>query len=282
MSESDDEVHYLDEPLVEEDSGNENETSDNVKSAKKRKFEILRNKQLEIKKQKSIHVNTPVLYDHPINQYELLKSSQLGIKSIHKSIEEDDILTVNNKCPVTIIDALALSGIKKLIKEGASLTLNPGNPIAVVLCASASRCSDVIANISNRYHCRIAKLFAKHMKLEDQIETLKSIYPIAVGTPNRIQKLIELGAFSFSQCSTVIFDISLDSKQFHLLSWPETSADTYKLIEDSIVPELSHIKLSLIQEAVNVSQNTIQIKQQRADKYKSYRDKKARAKPIQK
>ena len=48
--------------------------------------------------------------------------------------------------------------------------------------------------------CKIAKLFAKHFKVQDQIDLLsKQYFPVAVGTPNRLSKLIELGALSLSR-----------------------------------------------------------------------------------
>ena len=47
--------------------------------------------------------------------------------------------------------------------------------------------------------CKIAKLFAKHFKVQDQIDLLsKQYFPVAVGTPNRLSKLVELGALSLS------------------------------------------------------------------------------------
>lgn len=48
--------------------------------------------------------------------------------------------------------------------------------------------------------CKIAKLFAKHFKVQEQIELLsKQYFPVAVGTPNRLSKLVELGALSLSR-----------------------------------------------------------------------------------
>jgi hypothetical protein len=43
------------------------------------------------------------------------------------------------------------------------------------------------------FKCRVAKLFAKHMKTEEQAKQLAGNYlPIAVGTPARVKKLLEL------------------------------------------------------------------------------------------
>lgn len=52
--------------------------------------------------------------------------------------------------------------------------------------------------------CKIAKLFAKHFKVQDQIDLLsKQYFPVAVGTPNRLAKLVELGALSL--CRVKVF-----------------------------------------------------------------------------
>ena len=42
--------------------------------------------------------------------------------------------------------------------------------------------------------CRVAKLFAKHLKVKQQQEMLATFSPVAVGTPNRLAKLMDLGA----------------------------------------------------------------------------------------
>ena len=52
--------------------------------------------------------------------------------------------------------------------------------------------------------CKIAKLFAKHFKVQDQIDLLsKQYFPVAVGTPNRLAKLVELGALSLSRVKVI-------------------------------------------------------------------------------
>lgn len=55
-------------------------------------------------------------------------------------------------------------------------------------------------NFSIGLKCKIAKLFAKHFKVQDQVDLLsKQYFPVAVGTPNRLSKLVELGALSLSR-----------------------------------------------------------------------------------
>lgn len=47
-------------------------------------------------------------------------------------------------------------------------------------------------------------MFAKHFKVQDQIDLLsKQYFPVAVGTPNRLAKLVELGALSLSRVKVI-------------------------------------------------------------------------------
>lgn len=65
----------------------------------------------------------------------------------------------------------------------------------LTLNSDSKRCRDV-----KRYKVKdidVAKLFAKHFKLAEHVEYLqKTKVGIAVGTPGRIGKLLEAGAFS--------------------------------------------------------------------------------------
>lgn len=95
---------------------------------------------------------------------------------------------------------------------------------------------------------------------------LKSVYPIAIGTPSRINKLIELGALSLVQTTTIILDVSLDTKQAHLLSWPETKQDTYSLLQQSVVPVIGQMNISLIREVIPASNTSVEKKKPTANK----------------
>lgn len=62
--------------------------------------------------------------------------------------------------------------------------------------------------------CRIAKLFAKHLKVAQQQEYLQQ-HPacIAAGTPNRLCKLADIEALQLSKLRLVVLDVSQDAKQ---------------------------------------------------------------------
>ena len=58
------------------------------------------------------------------------------------------------------------------------------------------------------------KLFAKHLKVEEQETMLSSTKAaIAVGTPNRLLKLAERGSLKLGRLRYIILDVQLDSKK---------------------------------------------------------------------
>lgn len=66
-----------------------------------------------------------------------------------------------------------------------------GSPSVLVLTSSAIRAVTVTRLLRKVGNSKICKLFAKHMKIKDQVDVLrKDKFPIAVGTPNRVLKLI--------------------------------------------------------------------------------------------
>ena len=67
--------------------------------------------------------------------------------------------------------------------------LAPGS--VLVLCSSAMRCVEVIRALKATLRCSVAKLFAKHLKLAEQLEELKELTPaVMVGTAHRAAQLL--------------------------------------------------------------------------------------------
>ena len=60
----------------------------------------------------------------------------------------------------------------------------------------------------------MSKLFAKHFKIEEQQAALKSQGTFAaVGTPNRLLKLADLGDLQLDRLKLLMIDVQLDAKQ---------------------------------------------------------------------
>ncbi len=153
-------------------------------------------------------------------------------------------------CPFVRALSANMEGYKKTLLNNNAPKDDFGCPVLLVLCSSAIRATQIIKSISAKLiKCKIAKLFAKHFKVEEQMEMLsKEYYPIALGTPNRVSKLIELGALSLRRTAMVLVDVTPDSKSFTILTLNEVKNDFYKLLYTQVLPEKSHLKIALIRE----------------------------------
>lgn len=90
------------------------------------------------------------------------------------------------------------------------------------------------------FKCRVAKLFAKHMKSDEQAKQLASMYlPIAVGTPARVKKLLEMDALSLKHTTHVIFDMEKDKKQLTVLELKDTATEMVDLLQFYFIPQLN-------------------------------------------
>src|SRR5262249_40685883 len=88
--------------------------------------------------------------------------------------------------------------------------------------ASAIRAQEVLAEM-RRYGTeenKIAKLYAKHMKLKEHIEYVeKTRFGIGAGSPHRIETLIEQGVLKLGDLKSVVIDGSyVDNKQRTIFS----------------------------------------------------------------
>jgi len=129
----------------------------------------------------------------------------------------------------------------------------PGRPRVLVVCASALRAVDVCKQLGPVLAPRgkdlhVARLFAKHKKVDDQVHFLHSFKcALAVGTPNRILRLLEgrpgangkVAPLDLSDLALVIFDLWHDAKGFHVLTLKDTRADVTRLYLDHIHPILA-------------------------------------------
>lgn len=77
---------------------------------------------------------------------------------------------------------------------------------------------------------KIAKLFSKHIKIQEQQDLLTHTKVcVAAGTPNRIIKLIEIGTLKLDNLQLVVVDVGLDGKKRTLLDVSEVREDFWKL-----------------------------------------------------
>jgi protein CMS1 len=92
-------------------------------------------------------------------------------------------------------------------KKGQTLSNAPtekGHPHTLVIAGSALRAADLVRDLRKfqTKEALIAKLFAKHIKLKEAVETVKNArINIGVGTPQRIMDLLENGTSLHRSCS---------------------------------------------------------------------------------
>ena len=110
------------------------------------------------------------------NRYTALRAEDLGIEAIEYS--ENSF--------ITLLDKLYEEKDQPLFVKSHSKVK------VLIVCSAALRCLEIIKELKSVPKLKIAKLFAKHMKVEEQIRALKkSPFLLAVGTPARILKILE-------------------------------------------------------------------------------------------
>ncbi|XP_067849231.1 protein CMSS1 isoform X2 [Heptranchias perlo] len=123
--------------------------------------------------------------------------------------------------------------------------------LMLIICSSALRALEMIRLLTafKGKDCKTFKLFAKHIKVEEQIKWLtKGVIHLGVGTPGRIRNLIEQDGLSLQSLKYVILDWNWhDQKLRRLMDIPEVKQETLKLLETSIVPicKSGSVKLGL-------------------------------------
>jgi protein CMS1 len=158
--------------------------------------------------------------------------------------------TTKAPCPFTRALSASFPNYKKILLKSENTADKHGSPIMVIVTASAIRATEIIKSVSSKLiKVKIGKLFAKHFKLSEQIEMLsKSYFPIVIGTPNRIEKLIELGALTLKETKVLLVDYTADLKSFTTLTLPDVKNDFYKLFYDYVHKEKDHIKIALVKD----------------------------------
>lgn len=209
---------------------NNNTTYSNAMTTKEMINELLTNQPANINKDSS--KNIPVLLETDLFYPELLESSTT--KSLKKI------------CPFTRALSANLPTYKTILFD--TTNNEHGCPIVLILCSSAIRATQIIQSISSKLiNIKIAKLFSKHIKINEQMEMLnKTHYNIAIGTPNRVKKLLDLGSLSLKATKIVLIDMKKDIKMFNILTLKEVKYDFYQLLYESILLEKSHLKIALI------------------------------------
>jgi hypothetical protein len=242
-SNSDDESLNSEEEDVEED---EEKIKKQLKTAKKkRKFEEMKSKKKAKLEQADSEAAEPTIAQTPEAQAILFRSLVPGNMDGSK-YDEDNFFSYGVSDGMKNHHMAAVMAGMPSFRTALHESGEPGAPLVVIVCSSARRAATVINTISPHAKCKVGKMFAKHFKVQDQVVALRAHFPIVVGTPNRLAKLVEMGAMSLVHTHIVLIDMAKDTKQFSVLSLPGVCEDLYSFMCGPVETELAHIKVALV------------------------------------
>jgi len=82
----------------------------------------------------------------------------------------------------------------------------------------------------------------------------KQSFPVAVGTPNRVFKLAELGALKFTKTQLVLIDMARDQKSFDVFSLMDVKKDLYELVNSKYIMQIKRqVKVAMVSSLVTYS-----------------------------
>jgi hypothetical protein len=119
-----------------------------------------------------------------------------------------------------------------------------------IVCISARRAVAVLKELAF-LKVRAAKLFAKHMQVDQQRAMLRSApFGLAIGTPHRILALCqpsddnqkETPALRLDKTQLVVLDSHVNPKGFTVSSLPDTAPACMELLRNHVLPSLSSRK----------------------------------------
>ncbi|KAJ2470202.1 hypothetical protein EV174_006145 [Coemansia sp. RSA 2320] len=112
-----------------------------------------------------------------------------------------------------------------------------GAPQVLVICSSALRVIDLVKKLRPVSKRAVLKLFSRHIKISEQQKTLKSTaVDIAVGTPNRILKLLTEGSLKVNRLRLVVVDCWQDDKMRVVVDMDDTRQDLFGIWRDVLLP----------------------------------------------
>ncbi|CDO70702.1 hypothetical protein BN946_scf184798.g17 [Trametes cinnabarina] len=190
----------------------------------------------------SIAAQPPVMLADYLSSLQAKTFSDMsGIELADMQIPESAIADTTTWTEPRSLDHLVDFIVKVLPKLHTRLSQRPksnGAPTLLYVAGAALRVADVTRVLRDK-RLRgekggdVAKLFAKHFKLEEHVAYLKRTkIAAAVGTPGRLGKLLcDTDALATTALTHIILDVSYrDAKQRTLLDIPETRNEVFRTV----------------------------------------------------
>ncbi|XP_069504828.1 protein CMSS1 [Ambystoma mexicanum] len=132
------------------------------------------------------------------------------------------------------------SYLKEICPKWAKLCKNhvqKKSLLILIVCSSAHRVLELIKLLNAfKGDGKVLKLFAKHIKIKEQIKLLeKGVTHLGVGTPGRIKALIEQDGLILQPLKYLVLDWNWrDQKLRRMMDVPEVKKETIELLEGGI------------------------------------------------
>ncbi|XP_074708064.1 protein CMSS1 isoform X2 [Strix uralensis] len=161
----------------------------------------------------------------------------------NRSVIEIEELKLSDSCflPANDLTHSFSSYLKEICPKWAKLRKNhreKKSVVMLVICSSALRSLELIKSMTAfKGDCRVLKLFAKHIKIKEQMNMLeKGVFHIGVGTPGRVKALVEQDGLFLNSTKYMILDWNWrDQKLRRMMDIPEIKKETIDLLEMSII-----------------------------------------------
>uniref|UniRef100_H3CB24 Cms1 ribosomal small subunit homolog n=1 Tax=Tetraodon nigroviridis TaxID=99883 RepID=H3CB24_TETNG len=159
-----------------------------------------------------------------------------------RSVIEQEELRLPDSCFLSSNDLThtLASYLKQVCPKWAKIQKTHTEKSSVVLlivCSSALRTIELIKQLTAfRGAAKVLKLFAKHIKIEEQVKLLqKGVTHIGVGTPGRISALVEKDALNVRSLRYLVFGLELEGPEApKMVDIPEIKLDFMKMMEGDI------------------------------------------------
>lgn len=120
---------------------------------------------------------------------------------------------------------------------------------ALVLAASAVRAVQLAPSLYDG--TPVAKLFSKHLKVDEQRSWLqkhsrKSLVRSAVGTAKRVHMLCDAGHLTMAHTKVIVIDCQRDAKKQNILDMSGPRNELFSYIHDHVRPLLKESKLKIV------------------------------------
>ncbi|XP_040279226.1 protein CMSS1 isoform X1 [Bufo bufo] len=205
------------------------EKEETVKKSRKRKKKTI----TDVLASSEPKPGTPEDLQHLIEQYYTKTRSVIEMEELQLP---DNCFAKENDLSHTMS-----SYLKEICPKWSKLTKNhkeKKSVLILVVCSSAHRTLELIKLVNAfRGDTKIMKLFAKHIKIKEQIKWLENnVTHLGVGTPGRVKALIEQDGLSLQSLKYLVLDWNWrDQKLRRMVDIPEVKKEMVELMESGLI-----------------------------------------------